>query len=87
MFLWLMISWFGRLKSQDKTFSNRSGRESELDYAIASDDLSFDTNSLPDANNNPFEIEIFGWNKKSGNARISFIDNISDHCALFGTVT
>ncbi len=35
---------------------------------------------------NPYEVEVNGWNLLTGNARRFFIDNISDHCALFGEV-
>jgi hypothetical protein len=71
-------------KSHTKTWSTPGGSLSELDHVIASNDIQFLQKTSNDAQNNPFEIEVHGWNKLSGNSRIDFIKNISDHCALFG---
>lgn len=71
-------------KSHSKTWSTPSGSLSELDHVVASNDLKFLQRTSNDAQNNPFNIEVRGWNMLSGNARRSFIENISDHCALFG---
>ena len=33
-----------------------------------------------------FEVEVNGWNDRTGNARKAFIENISDHCSLWAEV-
>jgi hypothetical protein len=74
-------------KSFNKTWSNASGTtKSDLDHVIASDDLAFAEWTLVGAPSTEFEVEVKGWNERSGNARRSFIENISDHCSLWGEI-
>ena len=74
-------------KSHEKTWSNKSGsKKSDLDHVIASDDLGFREFYFVDDPDNVFEIEVDGWNNLTGNARKSWVENISDHCALIGEV-
>jgi endonuclease/exonuclease/phosphatase family metal-dependent hydrolase len=74
-------------KSHDKTWSNKSGSmKSDLDHVIASNDLEFREFFFDNEPNHVFEIEVDGWNNLTGNARKSWIKNISDHCALSGEV-
>lgn len=74
-------------KSFPKTWSYPSGsKKSDLDHVIASDDLTFQLWTLVDDPNVEFEVEVRGWNERSGNARRSFIENISDHCSLWGEI-
>jgi hypothetical protein len=72
-------------KSHDKTWSNKSGStKSNLDHVIASNDLNFSQYFFVNNPGSTFEIEVYGWNNLTGNARKSWIENISDHCALVG---
>jgi len=73
-------------KSHDKTWSNKSGSsKSNLDHVIASNDLNFSQYYFVDDPAKTFEIEVYGWNNVvNANARKSWIENISDHCALVG---
>lgn len=74
-------------KSFDKTWSNPSGsKRSDLDHVIASDDLTFREWTYENDPGTEFEIEVLGWNERTGNARRSFIENISDHCSLWGEI-
>jgi endonuclease/exonuclease/phosphatase family metal-dependent hydrolase len=74
-------------KAFDRTFSNASGsRRSPLDHGVASNDLTFQQFTKQGVDNNPFEIDVRGWVDLTGNARRSFINNISDHCSLTGEV-
>ena len=74
-------------KSHEKTWSNKSGsKKSDLDHVIASDDLDFSEFYFVGDPVSIFEIEVYGWNNLTGNARKSWIENISDHCALVGEV-
>lgn len=74
-------------KSEDKTWSNKSGsKKSDLDHVIASNDLQFQQFFFDNDPNSIFEIEVDGWNNLTGNARRSWIEKISDHCALIGEV-
>ena len=71
-------------KSYDKTWSTISGsKKSSLDHVIASDDVSFQVWTYLGESENKFEVEVLGWNERTGNARKSFIKNISDHCSLW----
>jgi hypothetical protein len=73
-------------KSHEKTWSNRSNtRTSDLDHVIASDDLDFQPFQFA-GGGQAFEVEVDGWNNLTGAARLSWIRNISDHCALIGQV-
>ena len=72
-------------KSHEKTWSNNSGsKKSDLDHVIASDELNFSQYFFVNDPANIFEIEVYGWNNLTGNERKSWIENISDHCALVG---
>lgn len=74
-------------KSVDQTWSNPSGsRRSELDHVIASDDVALQRWVYDADPTNIFEIDVHGWNDRSGAARRSFIETISDHCSLWGEV-
>ncbi len=75
-------------KSFAKTWSNPSGsKKSNLDHVIASDDLKFQEWIFDNDDSTKFEVEVKGWNERTGNARKSFIENISDHCSLWGEIT
>lgn len=72
-------------KSHDKTWSNKSGsKRSDLDHVLASNDLEFNGFYFVGEPEKIFEIEVDGWNNRTGNARRAWIENISDHCALIG---
>ncbi len=74
-------------KSHQKTWSSSNGSmTSELDHVIASSDINLTPRSVSGGDVTPAKIEVYGWNKQSGSAKISFIKNISDHCALYGEV-
>jgi len=79
-------------KSHEKTWSNGGNtRTSNLDHVVASSDLSFDQFTFTGtpaiaADNDPFEVEVDGWNNRTGQARLDWINSVSDHCALFGAV-
>lgn len=70
-------------KTHEKSWSNKTGSmKGNLDHVIASDDLTIKQISPP----SNFEIEVDGWNNKTGNTRKNWIETISDHCALIGEV-
>lgn len=72
-------------KSHEKTWSNKSGKQkSNLDHVIASNDLNFSQYYFVDNPANTFEIEVYGWNNVPESDRKSWIEEISDHCALVG---
>ena len=74
-------------KSFNKTWSNPSGgRKSDLDHVIASDDLTMQKWVFAATPGVPFEVEVKGWNDRTGNPRRSFIENISDHCSLWAQI-
>jgi hypothetical protein len=75
-------------KSHKETWGS-SSKKSELDHVIASTDLSFRLNPKQNYIVNPmatYHVAVEGWNRYSGNARKSFLKNISDHCALYAEV-
>ncbi len=75
-------------KSFNRTWSNPSGStRSDLDHAIASQGLTFTEWVYPSDPSTEFELEVKGWNERTGAARRSFIENISDHCSLWGEVS
>ena len=75
-------------KSHEKTWSNNSSsKTSDLDHAIASNDLNFKKMYFPSEPLKEFELEVNGWNYFSDAQRRDFIKNISDHCLLFGIVS
>jgi hypothetical protein len=74
-------------KSHQKTWSDSSGsKKSELDHVIVSSDIALRPRPVPGGDVDPAKIEVYGWNRLTGQAKISFIKNISDHCALYGEV-
>jgi hypothetical protein len=71
-------------KEHDQTFSNSSGSQaSNLDHVVVSDGLQLE--QLGPAGGQ-FQVRVHGWQQLSGEARRNFIDNASDHCALYFTV-
>lgn len=71
-------------KEHADTFSNRSGSQmSNLDHVLISDGLQLDQLGPAGAQ---FEVRVRGWQQLQGQARRDFIDNVSDHCALYFTV-
>ncbi|HET7392988.1 MAG TPA: hypothetical protein VFK25_04320, partial [Candidatus Binatia bacterium] len=69
-------------KSAPKTWSSPTGsKKGNLDHVIASNDLTFKTQETLDGQ--PVKVLVDGWVNKTGNARRSFIENISDHSMLF----
>ena len=75
-------------KSHDRTQSNGSNtRTSNLDHIIASNDLQFAEFFFPSNPSVTFNVEVDGWNNvPTGNARLAWIRDMSDHCALAGEV-
>lgn len=74
-------------KSSDQTWSNASeSKSSDLDHALASNDLRFQEYFFVDDPTTTFELEVDGWNRFEGAQRGRFIEDISDHCALAGSV-
>jgi hypothetical protein len=68
------------VKTHDKTWSSDGVRKSNLDHVLASADLSF----TPQVGGNAgAEVLIDGWVNRSGQERLNFVKNISDHCLLF----
>jgi endonuclease/exonuclease/phosphatase family metal-dependent hydrolase len=68
-------------KSHAHTWSSDGKRMSNLDHVIASNELRF-TAQTPA----PAEVLVDGWVNRSGDDRINFVKNISDHSLLFGEV-
>lgn len=69
-------------KSAPKTWSSPTGsKKGNLDHVVASKDLAFKTQETVDGQ--PVKVLVDGWVNKTGNARRSFIENISDHSMLF----
>lgn len=74
-------------KSFDKTWSRPSGSmKSNLDHVIASDDLEFQKWYYASNPNDEFEVEVRGWNDRPKNTQKWFIENISDHCSIYGEI-
>ena len=74
-------------KSQDKTWSTISGgTKSNLDHVIVSEELRLQEWVYGDGSGIQFEVEVLGWNERNGNARKSYIKNISDHCSLWAEI-
>lgn len=73
-------------KQYNLTFSNKSGSKTgDLDHVVLSAGLNLtDLGNLADGS--PFQVRVEGWQQLAGNTRSNFIDNISDHCALYFTV-
>jgi endonuclease/exonuclease/phosphatase family metal-dependent hydrolase len=62
------------------TFNN--GRlVSNLDHMLATGNIAFE--ELGQTESRPFYIKVSGWHQLEGDARIEFIETISDHCSLY----
>lgn len=74
------------VKEHDLTFRNRSGRKTgDLDHVLVSSGLQLvNLGNLDDGT--PFTVRVEGWQQLAGDARVDFIDNVSDHCALYFSV-
>ena len=70
---------------QEKGFAALTTRlPTKVDHVIASNDLTFQVWTDPDAEISPYEVEVTGWNQiEDAAARTAFIRNVSDHCSLF----
>jgi len=68
-------------KSHDETFNN--GRlVSNLDHVLSSSNVRFKSlGTRPDGVT--FQVRVVGWNQLTGTARKNYIDNLSDHSALY----
>ncbi len=67
-------------KEFDATYSN-GAIESDLDHVLVSAKLAAaDLGTRADGGK--FQVQVRGWQQLSGAARKSFIDSVSDHCAL-----
>jgi endonuclease/exonuclease/phosphatase family metal-dependent hydrolase len=66
-------------KTHAHTWSSDGKRMSNLDHVIASSELRF-TAQTPA----PAEVLVDGWVNRSGEERVNFVKNISDHSLLFG---
>ncbi len=71
------------VKEHDLTFSNKSGRkQGDLDHVLVSSGLQLaDLDNLPSGD--PFAVRVEGWQQFAGDEQKEFIDNVSDHCALY----
>lgn len=67
-------------KEFDETWRN-DGMTSNLDHVIATTNLQFVKKGTRPGGR-PFFVTVQGWNQLSGQARKSFVQNISDHSAL-----
>jgi hypothetical protein len=70
-------------KSHDKTWSSDGKKMSNLDHVIASDDVEL---KILQAGSPPIQIVVDGWVNRTGEARVNFVKNISDHSLLYGEV-
>ena len=70
-------------KSHDKTWSSDGKKMSNLDHVIASDELQF---KALQAGTPAIQILVDGWVNRTGEARLNFVKNISDHSLLYGEV-
>lgn len=69
-------------KTHDNTWSSDGKKMSNLDHVIASTDVQFKTQ----AGSPPAQVLVDGWINRTGEARINFVKNISDHCLLFAEI-
>ncbi len=70
-------------KTHDHTWSGDGKKMSNLDHIIASNDVQFNSQQ---AGAQPSEVLVGGWVNRTGEARMNFIKNISDHSLLFGEI-
>ncbi len=66
-------------KTHPHTWSSDGKRKSNLDHVIASTELRFQPQTPA-----PAEVLVDGWVNRSGDERVNFVKNISDHSLLFG---
>lgn len=72
-------------KEFDKTYTN--GRlKSNLDHVLISASINLKQLGVKD-NADPFQVAVSGWQQLQGQERKTFIDSISDHCALYLEIT
>jgi hypothetical protein len=71
------------LKTHDNTWSSDGKKKSNLDHVIASNDVQF---KIQKAGPQPVHVLVDGWVNRTGEARINFVNNISDHCLLFAEI-
>jgi hypothetical protein len=66
-------------KTHEHTWSSDGRRKSNLDHVLASTELRFKTPAGAAA---PAEVLVDGWVNRSGQERLNFVRNISDHALL-----
>jgi endonuclease/exonuclease/phosphatase family metal-dependent hydrolase len=66
-------------KTHPHTWSSDGVRKSNLDHVMASSELRFKAQTPA-----PTEVLVDGWVNRSGEDRVNFVKNISDHSLLFG---
>jgi type IV secretory pathway VirJ component len=59
---------------------------SDLDHAIASDQMGFE-NLRATGDSADYEVRVAGWVDEAGAKRDDWVKNISDHCSLFVKLT
>jgi len=71
-------------KSSSLTYRSAGGSlKGNLDHVLVSSDLDVELWTDPAQEFSPFEVEVTGWNLLGEPERTSFIEDVSDHCALF----
>ncbi len=71
-------------KSASLTYRSAGGHlKGNLDHVLVSSDLDVELWTDPAQEFSPFEVEVTGWNLLDEPERTSFIEDVSDHCALF----
>ncbi len=68
-------------KTEDLTFNNYRF-ESDLDHVLVSSNVGLKIQGQ-DSSGDDVSVLVDGWNQLTGNARRAFIEQISDHSALF----
>jgi endonuclease/exonuclease/phosphatase family metal-dependent hydrolase len=70
-------------KEHDLTFSNSNGsQKGDLDHVLVSSGLELEQlGNLPSGD--LFAVRVKGWQQLYGANRKDFVDNVSDHCALY----
>ncbi len=70
-------------KTHAFTWSGTGKTQSNLDHVLATNELQFRPQSVGTP---PAEVQVDGWVNRTGEARMNFVKNISDHCLLFAEV-
>lgn len=71
-------------KSSSRTYRSAGGSlKGDLDHVLVSSDLDVELWTDTAQEFSPFEVEVTGWNLLDEPERTSFIEDVSDHCALF----